>query len=114
MVSFEDDDPIEGRQPCHLYPGKADKQKGRVTSRKMKTRTWTTTIMTTKKEKIKTKGKERKKATTMTTTTIKTMRATKTTTMKEMQMARQNRLHSRAGRVERLPQHHDRRTPPLC
>jgi hypothetical protein len=112
MASFEDDDPIEGEQPCHLYLDIADIAQGRVTTHKMKTRTWTTTIMTTKKEKIKTREKERKRETTMTMT--KMMRATKTTTMKETQTEKQNHHHSHADRVESRHPTHDRQIPPLC
>lgn len=114
MASFEDDDPIEGRQPCHLYLTKADIFKGRATSHKMKTRIWTTTIMTTKKEKTKTREKERKREMTMTMTMIKMMRAIKTMMTKEMQTEKQSHHHSHADRVESLHPTHDRRIPPLC
>jgi hypothetical protein len=114
MASFEDDDPIEGEQPCHLYLDRADISKGRVTTHRMKTRTWTTTIMTTKKEKTKTREKERKREMMMTMTMIKMMRAIKTTMMKEMQTEKQNHHHSHADRVESRHPTRDRRIPPLC
>ncbi|CAD0090254.1 unnamed protein product [Aureobasidium mustum] len=60
MVSFEDDDPIEGALPvacCKLQ--EAHMQQGPETSRKMKTRTWTTMTTRTTREKTRTKNKTR-------------------------------------------------------